>query len=238
MKSKVLFLILLLFSLVGIAKDDATINASVILQLQNEQWVTTNTAEVVIGIDATLDKLGLLQARDDILKNLTTLAKTDWHLTDFNQMQNESGLEQLHVAATARVPEALLTNLRDQAKTMSKPGLTLHVLAINFSPSLAEMESAKAALRSELYTLAQDEVTRLNQVSHDQKYVIHSINFAEAQPLPPAPMNSYIALAGDGGVKAKSAATILAVSAKIQMTATVELTTTSIPAVVSSPAKP
>lgn len=238
MKSKLLFLILIFFSLVSIAQTDATTNASIILQLQNEQWVTTNTAEVVIGIDATLDKLGLLQARDDILKKLATLAKADWHLTDFNQMQNESGLEQLHVAATARVPEALLTNLRDQAKTLSKPGLTFHVLAINFSPSLAEMENAKAILRSELYTIAQDEVIRLNKVSHDQKYIIHSINFAEAQPLPPVPMNSYIALAGDSNVKTKSAATVLAVSTKIQMTATVELTNSSVPMMVNSSTKP
>lgn len=227
MKNKMLFLVLMLFSLVAFAKDDA--GSSVVLQLQNEQWVTTNTAEVIIGIDATLDKLGLLQARDNVLKNLTLLAKADWHLTEFNQIQNESGLEQLHIVANARVSEALLAGLRDQAKVMSKPGLAFHVLAINFTPSLGEIESAKANLRSDLYAAVQDEVVRLNKVYHDQKYIIHSINFSDAQPpMPMMAMNS-LAVMGDAADKTKSAATILAVSTKIQMSATVELATNSAP---------
>lgn len=236
MRIKILFLFLMLFSLLSFAKDDTS--NSVVLQLQSEQWVTTNTAEVIIGIDATLDKLGLLQVRDNVLKNLTALAKADWHLTDFNQMQNESGLEQLHIVANARVPEALLSGLRDQAKVMSKPGLAFHVLAINFTPSLGEIESAKANLRSDLYTAAQDEVVRLNKVYHDQKYVIHSINFSDAQPpMPMMAMNSLVGM-GDGASKIKSAATILAVSTKIQMMATIELATSSTPEIANNLAKP
>lgn len=228
MKNKLLFGFLMLFSLWSFANNDT--RNSVVLQLQNEQWVTTNTAEVVIGIDATLDKLGLLQARDSVLKNLNLLAKTDWHLTEFDQIQNESGLEQLHIVATARVGEALLSGLRDQAKAMSKPGLAFHVLAINFTPSLAEIEAAKANLRSDLYSAAQDELTRLNKVYHDQKYIIHSINFTEGQPPLPTmmAMNSLVAV-GDGGGKTKSAAAVLAVSTKIQMNATIELATNSTP---------
>jgi len=236
MKNKLLFLVLMLCSLLSFAKDDT--GSSVVLQLQNEQWVTTNTAEVIIGIDATLDKLGLLQARDNVLKNLTTLAKADWHLTEFNQMQNESGLEQLHIVATARVAETLLAGLRDQAKVMSKPGLAFHVLAINFTPSLSEIESAKANLRSDLYAATEDEVVRLNKVYRDQKYVIHSINFSDAQPpMPMMAMNS-LAVMGDGAGKTKSVATVLAVSTKIQMMATVELATISTPEIANNLTKP
>ena len=239
MKNKMLFLFLMLFSLAVVAKGYlSTTDGGVVLQLQSEQWVTTNTAEVIIGIDATLDKLGLLQARDSVLKNLSTLAKVDWHLTEFSQFPNESGLEQLHIAATARIPEAMLTSLRDQAKAISKPGLAFHVSAINFTPSLAEIENTKASLRSELYAAAQDEAARLNKVYHDQKYVVHSINFAEVQPpMPPMAMNSLVAL-GDSSSKTKSAATVLAVSAKIQMTATVELTPNPTPEVANDLTKP
>jgi len=223
MKKFFLCMVLGLFPLVIFAKDiNLADNSTVTLQLQDEQWVTTNTAEVIVGIDATLDKLGLLQAREEVLKNLTQLAKTDWHLTEFSQMPNESGLEQLHISAQARIPEASLAGLRDQAKALSKPGLTFRILAINFVPSLTEIENAKALLRTAFYIAAQDEVARLNKAYPKQTYTIHSINFNDGPP--PVPMNAYVALAGDGMSKPKSAATVLAVSTKIQMTANVELT--------------
>jgi len=228
MKNKLLFLVLILFSLVGMAKNCDSDNASVVnLQLQDEQWVTTTTAEVVIGIDATLDKSGLFQARENILKNLNQLVKTDWHLTEFSQTANESGLEQLHITATARIAEVGLNGLRDQAKILSKPGLAFSVVAINFVPSLTELETAKATLRSELYSAVQDEVVRLNKIAHDRNYTIRSITFSEGVPPPPVPVNAYMAM-GDGAIKSKNMAAVVAVSSKIQMTAVVELATTKL----------
>jgi len=239
-----LFLPLLIIAFsasVGAKTENTTdiINPSIVeLQLQAEQWVKTNTALVTISADITLDKNNsFLQTREQLLQKLNNLAeKTTWNITAFNTFQSDSGLEQIHVEAQARLQETILGTLREKTKSLSKPGLTLRVVSTDFTPSLDELEIAKANLRSVIYNEAKQETDRINKIYPEQNYLLHSITFQPTQPMP-IPFNAMLARATADGVGAGAAGgsykntaadtSILAVSTKMQLTATVDLSSST-----------
>lgn len=220
------------------------------LQLQAEEWVNTNAALVTISADATLDKNNdFMQTRAQLLQKFSELAGNNngsitWNITTFNTSQSDSGLEQIHVEAQARLSENKLLTLRTKTKEMSKPGLTLRLLSIDFSPSLDELEKAKAQLRAVIYNEAKSEAARINKVYPEQKYVLRSISF-QPTATPPIPlainamaMTSQNAVMGDargaeGGGKAGEKTAVLAVSTKMQVTAIAEFYPSA--AIVTSP---
>lgn len=142
-----------------------------------EQWVTTNSANVMVSINATLDKQGLEKARQQILLNLQQIAKGEWHITRFDRSQDSSGLERLSVDAEARLPQTALSDLRDTAKKVSKPGATYTISQIDFTPSLAEVEQTREKLRNQLYDQAKGELARVNGVYPEQHFKLRSLNF-------------------------------------------------------------
>lgn len=191
--------------------------------LTSEQWVTTQNADVFVGVDATLDQSQLASAHNDILQKLNKLAKTDWHITQFNRSQNSSGLEQLSVVAQARLPETDLSKIRDDAKNLTHPGETFTVLNIAFTPSTAELEAVRAQLRNDLYNKIQNELNTINKVYTNQKYVVHEIDFSESgASQPPVPMMKMTMVAGNAAEAAPAAAP-LTVANKLVMTANVTL---------------
>lgn len=214
---------------------DITTPSVVEFQLQKEQWVKTNTALVTISADVTLDKANsFIQTREQLLTKFATLAENiTWNITTFNTSQSDSGLEQMHVEAQARLAENTLGNLREKTKELSKPGLTLRLVSIDFSPSAEELETAKANLRSVIYTEAKQEITRINKIYPEQNYILHSITFQPTAPTPiPLALNVMASRVADStfGSANKNAPTdtaVLAVSTKMQLTATVDLSSSA-----------
>ena len=181
--------ILCVFSGVVFADPMQPVLNQVLYQTSVEQWVTTKTAEVVVDVNATMNEDALASAHDDITAKLNKLASADWHVTQFDRTPNESGLEQLAVEAQTRLSESALSNLREQAKAMSKPGETFTIQSITFEPTLAETEAVRTALRNQIYTQVQAELASLNKLYPNQHYVVHMINFGEVNlPQPEARM--------------------------------------------------
>jgi hypothetical protein len=158
----------------------------VMYQTSAEAWVSTQTAEVVISVNATLNENQLSKAHSDILNKLNTIAKADWHITQFNRTPNDSGLEQLLILAQTRLPETALSDLREQAKKLSQPGETFKIESIAYDPVLAETEAVRKQLRDEIYQKVQNEIIGLNKLYATQHYVVHAINFMEN--VSPGPM--------------------------------------------------
>ena len=149
-------------------------------QTSAEGWVASQTAEVTIDVSASLTEQQLAKAHTDMLDKLNSLVKADWHITQFNRNPNQSGLEQLQVEATARLPEEALVNIRSQAKKISKEGETFTVGNIDFTPTLADMMAERETLREQVYEQIQKELVTLNKMYSPQHYVVHDINFGEA----------------------------------------------------------
>lgn len=192
------------------------------LQLHAEQWVTTKTALVTVGINAAVTDQGIEKIQAQIIQKLAQFSnKAEWHIVSFNRQQDKSGLESIQISAAARMQQTDLTGLRDKAKAISKPGETFTIDDVQFTPSDDEQRQANNALRATLYQQAKAEIDALNKVYPEQKYYLHQIDFIMTPPIEPMPM-----AAGMYGTKVAALripATPLAVGNKVQIQAVVVL---------------
>lgn len=165
----------------------------VMLSLSAESWVTTQTAEVTIGVDAVLTDGDIAGLRTEVLSTLAGLTGTDadWRITRFDRSMDSSGLERLRVAAQARLPDTALDGLAEALDDRSRAGLQYTLSGVAFSPSLAEREAARADLRATLYADIAAELVRLNAAFPDRTYRVGRIDFTGGfMPAPPPMMRA------------------------------------------------
>ena len=188
------------------------------MQLSAEQWASTDTALVTVTVDASLGSSDLATIHDQVTQNLTKLSpNVQWHVTQFDRSQGQSGLEQVTIKAQARIPDTNLANIRTQAKAISKPGEKYDISDIAYVPSLAEIEKVKQGLREKIYNSAKAELARLNQVYPQQNFKLYRIRFMYgATPQSPQPRTMVMAVS-----KMDASAASLPVSNKVIMTAKV-----------------
>ncbi|STX29252.1 Predicted periplasmic/secreted protein [Legionella beliardensis] len=151
----------------------------VFFQVSAKQWVSTQTALLTVDINATLNTADLVKARNDIMTNLNKIASGEWHLTQFDRSQDSSGLEKLFVEGQARIPQASLTDIYKNAKTISQPGSTYTINNIEFKPSLEEIQQVKSQIRQRLYQQVNEEISRLNSVYPNQSYSLSNLYINE-----------------------------------------------------------
>lgn len=160
----------------------------VVFELSSEDWVTTKTARVSINVEAAINAGNSGTMRADMFKAVNDLAKADWRLTSFNRSLDQTGLERWSTSFEARIPENQLTGLGDTVKKLSKAGMQLSVGMIDFSPTLEEMETARALVRAQIYKQANDQLAAINAAFPGRNYRIAIINFTtEDQPAQPQP---------------------------------------------------
>lgn len=186
MKKLLFILACALLSNFGWSNDLAPALDKVVFQLSATDWVSTESAQVTVTINATLSNANLVQARNEIKANLKKIASGEtWHITRFERSEDSSGLEKLYAQARARLPGASLTAIYDNAKKLSKPGITYTVSALEFSPDLQDIQQVKQTLRTRLYQQVNDEMARLNRVYPQQHYTVNRLYITEGDnPLP------------------------------------------------------
>jgi hypothetical protein len=191
---------------------------TVTLQFNAEQWAAAKTALVTVGINASLNNKGLESIQGEVLNKLNQISnKAEWHIISFNRNLDQSGLERIQMSAVIRLSSADLSHLRDIAKTISKPGETYTIDAVEFTPSEQELRDVNTVLRNTIYQQIQNEITNLNKMYPDQKYYVHSVNFLGGitpEPMPPTAM----VYKSDGGAARNIA---IAVGDKARLSATV-----------------
>ncbi len=197
----------------------------VLLQLQTQQWVTTKTALVNVNINAAVAGKGIDLLQTEIMRKLTELSdKGEWHLVSFDRQLDKSGLESMQLVAQARLPQPELANLRDKAKSISKPGETLTIDTIQFTPSDEEFQQAMISLRNNLYQQVKAEIDALNKIYPDQKYYLHQIDFISiGQPVLPVANNNMMLTKFGGGAVGSASNPAMSVGNKVQLQAAVVL---------------
>lgn len=166
------------------------------LQLRAEQWVTTQTAEVSVALDALLNKEQVAKAQDNFQAALKKIApEGQWHITEFTRSAGKTSLEQLHAVAQARLGENSLAGLRERATAQNSEGQTYSVQDIVYTPTTDEISAAQAKLRAQIYDQTKAELGRLNGVYPKPGYVLYSINFYT--PAAPMPVTTMLAKAGE-----------------------------------------
>ncbi|KTD62981.1 hypothetical protein Lsan_1641 [Legionella santicrucis] len=192
-------------------------------QLSAKQWVTTQTALLGVNINVTLNNADLVKARSDIMERLNKIAKGDWHLVQFDRSQDSSGLEKLYVQAQARVSQEVLTDIYQNAKTVSLPGAQYEISNVDFKPSFDETQVVLTQIRERLYQQVNDELARINKAYPTQNYSVSNLVFVDGNnPPQPRPyqakeMNTVLA------TTAPVAASALTVSNELILTAVVEV---------------
>jgi len=187
--------------------DPANLLNKVSLQLKADRWVTSQTAKVLVSVDAGLSDQGIEKLQAQVLGKLAQISSLgEWHVTSFTRTQDKSGLESVHIVAEARLPQSELANLRGKAKAITKPGETYTISDVQFTPSDEELMQANSALRGMIYQQARTEIEMLNKTYPEQKFYLYQIDFnavnvmpmmetmrmntmAAAAPMPAQPLN-------------------------------------------------
>ena len=191
------------------------------LQLYAEQWVTTKTALVTVGVNASVSGQGLEKIQANVLSKLNQISnKGEWHIVSFNRSLDQSGLERVQISAQARLASADLAGLRDRAKAISKPGETYTLDNVEFVPSSNELRDANTALRNDIYNQIKIELANLSKQYPEQKYYVHNINFLGEFSPAPQPMLMKAAMVGS---VANERVASLSVGDKLKLSATVVL---------------
>jgi len=171
---------------------------SVTMQFNAEQWVTTKTAIVTIGVNASVSDSALGKTQNNILTKLSKISnKDEWHIVSFNRSLDQSGLERVQVQAEARLPSDDLNGIRDRAKAISVPGETYTLDNVDYRPSAMEYRDVNTTLRNDIYSQVKNELDLLNKLYPDQKFYVHNINFnGDMTAEPQQPRAMLMAVAG------------------------------------------
>lgn len=189
-----LMTLLLTLTAWGYDKEDVSLNR-INLRLSAEQWVTSKTALVTVGVNAGISDSRVEKLQEEVLKKLNDISNQgEWHIVSLDRTQDQSGLEKIQMIAQARLPNSALSVLRDKAKKISKPGETYAVDNIQFTPSEDEFRAANIELRNNIYQQAKAEIDRLNKVLPDQKYYIHNIDFSGNVVAAPMVQNTIVSM--------------------------------------------
>ena len=154
--------------------DDTVTNSFTV-----EGDVVTQTARVVVSVEAAMAGVDASKARGAMQSAVQGLADGKWRLTTFNRSTDSTGLERWYAQYEARLPEASLGGLADRAKAASKAGMQLSIATMDFTPTLAETEAVRGALRQQVYAQAVAELGRLNAALPGRNFRIAGIMFSE-----------------------------------------------------------
>jgi hypothetical protein len=198
---------------------------SITLSLSAERWVESSTARVVVSINTAVEGAQAGRVRTDMLAALATLAgaKTEWRFVEFNRTPDSSGLERWYAQVEARMPEPALGGLADAAKKASRPGLQLEVAGLDFTPTLPELEAARAALRASIYAQAVDEQKSLTAAIAGRTWRIATVTFHPESNVPPSPSPKTLMRSEAMSASADFGGAAIGVATKLSLTAMVVL---------------
>jgi len=169
---------LVLFGATGAQAQVQPRHDEIVLELSAEEWVETETARVVIAVDLAIGAGQFGQARAEVEGDLRAISpKGVWRLTQFNKLRDEAGYERWRMLAEARLPGKVLSSLGATVKNVSRSGRAFRIQAIDYTPTLAEREAARASLRARLYAEAGREVAAINKAFPGRDFRIGQIDF-------------------------------------------------------------
>jgi hypothetical protein len=151
------------------------------LSLSAEDWVKTDSARVVVAVEAAVNGASSGNARSEMMEAVGDVAHADWRLTNFSRAQDQTGMERWSASFEARLPENKLSGLADSAKKHSKAGMQLSIAQIDFSPTQAEMQAGYGNLRVKLYKEAKEQLAAIDQSFPDKGFRISQIDFTDGR---------------------------------------------------------
>lgn len=171
-------------ALAQVVVPPALLQDQVTLVLTVEDWVRAESAKVSLVVEAAGQGAEAATLRDELVKVARGIAdKADWRIVALDRQPDSAGLDRWRAVLEARLPEAQLANLADRTKKASRPGLQVQIGAVEFEPTLAELEAARSTLRATIYQQVTAELERLKAAFPDRAFRVGRVDFQDhAQP--------------------------------------------------------
>jgi hypothetical protein len=149
-----------------------------------DDYITSETAKVSVTVtyammDADQDP------RAEVMKAADEVSKAAWYVNGVHRAEDNSGIETVTYSLTVRVPEKEINSLKKKVKAVSRAGLKMQITGTDYSPTTAQFEEGKKAIRKKIYEKVNDELKILNEIviEGDERWVVGDVNFLNNQPL-------------------------------------------------------
>ena len=133
---------------------------TIVLSARRDIVSETVRVDAAVAVSLAGDEGG--RFRDIVRQALKTAIDSEWAFKSITRKEEDSGMEQMLIIASTRVPEHRTTGLVDRLRAASRPGLKLDLAHIQYRPPQADIKKVVAELRAEIYQLAGAEAQRLN----------------------------------------------------------------------------
>lgn len=190
------------------------------MQLQEEGWVSSSTAQVTVSIQAATNKDNSSAVVASITKKLKSIVKEPvaWRLVDLSTEKNNAGLFAISAKMSARLDNAQLTELQNAIESLNKAGEQYKVEDIDYQPTLAEIAEENTRLRVSLYKDVLEQERMINTAFSGTKYQMQTLNFDSPYVTAPRPVMMF---AGNATARQASASTSTPFSQQLILTANV-----------------
>ncbi len=174
--------------------DDQNCQNQISMQLQEEGWVTSKTALVIVNIQAATSKDSsskLIAQVTNKLKSIVT-DSTPWRLIDLATEKNSAGLLAISAKMSARLNNDQVAQLQSAIDTLNKAGEQYKIENIDYQPQLSEIAAENTRLRSLIYGDVLEQQKAINSAFTGVSYQLQTLNFDEIYAVPSSrPMAMY-----------------------------------------------
>lgn len=195
------------------------------MQLQEEGWVSSSTAQVTVNIQAVTNKDNSSTVVASITKRLKSVVKeaVTWRLVDLSIEKNSAGLFAISAKMSARLNNDQLAQLQNTIDSLNKAGEQYNVDGIDYQPTLAEITDENTRLRVLLYKDVLEQERIINSAFSDTKYQMQTLSFDSPYVAVSKPMMMYAA-----NVRQAPAANATPFSQQLTLTASVTFSSPNI----------
>ena len=133
--------------------------------LSAEEVVVNTTVKVIAMISATISRETPEQTLKDSLRDMMKrFIDTEWQFSGMARASSTSGMEDVRVTATARVPESENYGLDRRREEASREGMRIYSHQTDTSPTIEQRLEAQSKLRQTLLSMAMDEAATLGNL--------------------------------------------------------------------------
>jgi len=151
---------------------------SIRFTISAEEVVVNTTVKVITNISATISRETSEQTLKDSLRDLMKrFIDAEWQFSGMTRASSPSGMEEVRVAATARIPESENYGLDRRREEASREGMRIYSHTTDTAPPMEQRLEAQSHLRQKLLTLAMEELDTINTTLTSQ-YRLGKVEFS------------------------------------------------------------
>lgn len=186
--------------------NDQNCQNQISMQLQEEGWVASKTAQVTVSIQAATSKDNSAKVIETITAKLKSIVKNadTWRLVDLSTEKNSAGLLAISAKMSSRLNNDQLAQLQQAIDTLNKAGEQYKIENIDYQPQLSEIAAENTRLRALVYRDVLEQQKAINAAFVGANYQLQTLSFDSAYTAASRPVLMY---AGNAARQAGPSAT-------------------------------